>query len=216
LAGRPGAAVCSLIVGSSATPSGVLRVHSTNAAPKRMVRGVGVGHAHSANHVLGCVDVDGVRQVFRRRGASGLAWSSMIPRCPPHACDIVRVSRPSCLPARPACRCGLLRRHDGESAGRPCVSDGVDLAAIGDCDAGTGGALRCGPLSRHTPKHPPAGRASLAGSARAVRDELYAERLRRKAQATALQPVKRSGPTNLRLSFEAEAGMDRHGVGALT
>jgi hypothetical protein len=74
------------------------------------------------------------------------------------------------LPSRPTgVPMWALRRHDGESAGRPCVSDGVDLAAIGDCDAGTGGALRCGPLSRHTPKHPPAGRASLAGSARAVR-----------------------------------------------
>jgi hypothetical protein len=87
------AAVCSLIVGSSATPSAVLRLHSTNAAPKRTVSGVGVGHAHTANQVLGCVDVDGVRQVFRRRGASGLAWSSMITGCAPHACDILRVSR---------------------------------------------------------------------------------------------------------------------------
>jgi hypothetical protein len=93
------AAVCSLIVGSSATPSAVLRLHSTNAAPKRTVSGVGVGHAHTANQVLGCVDVDGVRQVFRRRGASGLAWSSMIPRCAPHACDLVRVSRHICCRA---------------------------------------------------------------------------------------------------------------------
>jgi hypothetical protein len=121
------------------------------------------------------------------------------------------------LPSRPTgVPMWALRRHDGESAGRPCVSDGVDLAAIGDCDAGTGGALRCGPLSRHTPKHPRP--VAPAWQARHVQyeHELYAERLRRKAQATALQPVKRSGPTNLRLSFEAEAGMDRHGVGALT
>jgi len=48
-----------------------------------MVRGVGVGRAHSANHVFGCVDVEGVLQVFPRRGASGLAWSSMIPRSSP-------------------------------------------------------------------------------------------------------------------------------------
>ena len=34
-----------------------------------------------------------------------------------------------------------LRRDGCESAAGSCVCDGVDLAAIGDCDAGTDGAL---------------------------------------------------------------------------
>ena len=52
----------------------------------------------------------------------------MMPRCPPHACHIVRVSRPIKVTFRPTgVPMWALRRHGGESAGRPRISNRRDL-----------------------------------------------------------------------------------------